>query len=197
MLPRCLELDETIEIPTTKGISRGRSPTRFSDPKFAYKPRPQPLWKKQVMYEEPIDTPVGRISEKSWKLILKTGNALENSGMQTKIIPTLPTVSSLEEPMSDFYEEPQTITFPPEKTVEDLDKEQTQAMTRSLTKRRSSSMKKHHNTSRVHTSALASRLQRSRMSYTAQPKSRGIFDSQEQLRIMPRPRLGSTLRLNK
>ena len=203
MLPHCQELDATIQLPTreTKEISRGRSPTRFSDPKFAYKPKPQPMWKKQVMYEEPEDTPVGRISHRSWNYILKTGNKLENSGMVTKIVPVLPTVSHLEEPMSDFYKEPKDVIIPPEKNMEDLEKEQTQQiMSRSLPSKRSKSTTKHFNTSRMNTSARAMRLQRSRMSYTAEPKTRGFtltMSPNEKMRIMPRPRLGSTMRLEK
>ena len=204
MLPHCLELDSTITIPTEKGISRGRSPTRFSDPKFAYKPKPQPLWKKQTMYEEPVDTPVGRITEKSWKSILKTGKALENSGMVTKIIPVLPTVPTIEEPMTDFYGEPPTIILPKEKTMNDLEDEiqlqeeqmKSRTMSRSLPKR-SSSVKRHLNTSRMDITsrtAAPTRATRTRMSYTMQPKSRSLLDTQTvPMRVMPRPRLGSSM----
>lgn len=83
-------IGDRIELPPRDGITRGRSDLRFSDPKWAYHPRPQKKWKKQTFKVKKQSTPVGKLTKGSWDFIVQEGESLEDSGMQTKILTTLP-----------------------------------------------------------------------------------------------------------
>lgn len=88
--PPTIIIGDNIELPHRDGITRGRSDLRFSDPKWAYRPRPEKKWKKQTFKVKKQSTPVGKLTKDSWDFIVAEGETLEDSGMQTKILSTLP-----------------------------------------------------------------------------------------------------------
>ena len=87
---KTIELDSEITIPQNKKLPLEAHEMRFSDPKFAYHPKHEFHWKKQTFAEQKAITPIGKMSQNSWKFIVKNGTSFEESGMTTIMSSIIP-----------------------------------------------------------------------------------------------------------
>ena len=85
-----IELNSEITIPQNKKLPLETSDIRFSDPKFACRPKHEYHWKKQTFAEQKANTPIGKMSQSSWKFIVKNGTSFEESGMTTIMSSIIP-----------------------------------------------------------------------------------------------------------